>query len=273
MTSSMRGASAESQERLVSRLQESIAAGADGNRLADDLLAVAELLLGEPRLRRVLTDQSVDAQAKAGLVQEMFSSQLDPAAVEIVAEGARQRWTGPRDLGYALERAGIVAVVEAADRSGVGDQLEDELFAVGQMVQDNPQLRNALSDPARSVADKRALLRDLLAGRVTTGVLRLTELAITGSHRTVSVALEEYQKVAAAHRQRLVALVRVARPLEEQEADRLAALLSQQYARPVHLNTVVDPGVIGGVRIEIGDDVIDGTIANRIDDARRRLAG
>jgi F-type H+-transporting ATPase subunit delta len=273
MATFMRGASAESQEAVVSRLQEAIGSGADGNRLADQLFAVAELLLAEPGLRRVLTDQSVDAEAKAGLVRQMFSSQLDAGTVEVVADAARLRWVGPRDLGYSLEHAGIVALVEAADRAGEGDRLEDELFGLGQLVKDTPQLRDALSDPARSVADKRALLRELLGGRVTPGALRLAELATGGSHRTVSVALDEYQKVAAAHRQRLVALVRVARPLGDQEAGRLATLLSRQYSRPVHLNTVVDPGVIGGVRIEIGDDVIDGTIANRIDDAHRRLAG
>lgn len=273
MAGGMRGASAKSLEAVVERTVAAIGSGADGNRLADQLFAVAELLLAEPGLRRVLTDQSVDGDAKAGLVRQMLGSQLDGHAVELVGEGARLRWVGPRDLGYALEHAGIVALVDAADRAGEGNRLEQELFQLGELVKATPELRDALSDPARSVADKRALLRDLLGGRVTPGTLRLAELATGGSHRTVGVALEAYQKVAAAHRSRLVALVRVARPLSEEQAARLTAALRRQYDREVHLNTVVDPGVIGGVRIEVGDDVIDGTIASRIDDARRRLAG
>ena len=137
----------------------------------------------------------------------------------------------------------------------------------------NPELRDALSDPARSVHDKRALLHGLLDGKVAPATVRLAEQSVAGTHRTVQVAIEEYQKVAAAHRSRLVATVRVARPLAEQDAQRLAGSLAKQYGRPVHLNVVVDPEVIGGVRVEIGDDIIDGTVVSRLDDARRRLAG
>ncbi len=90
----------------------------------------------------------------------------------------------------------------------------------------------------------------------------------------MSVALEEYQKVAAAHRDRLVATVRVARELgaEGEPASGRSARRGSTTV-PVHLNVVVDPDVIGGIRVEIGDDVIDGTVVSRLDDARRRLAG
>jgi F-type H+-transporting ATPase subunit delta len=71
----------------------------------------------------------------------------------------------------------------------------------------------------------------------------------------------------------VVATVRVARPLDKADQKRLAEVLGQQYSTTVHLNVVVDPDVLGGIRVEIGDEVIDGTIASRLDDARRRLAG
>jgi F-type H+-transporting ATPase subunit delta len=103
--------------------------------------------------------------------------------------------------------------------------------------------------------------------------MRLARQSTSGSHRTVTVALDVYQKVAASHRRRLVALVTKAHPLGDDEAARLAQALGDQYDRPVHLNTVVDPDVIGGVRVVIGDEVIDGTVVNRLDDARRRLVG
>jgi F-type H+-transporting ATPase subunit delta len=103
--------------------------------------------------------------------------------------------------------------------------------------------------------------------------MRLAQQATSGSHRTVAVAVEEYQKVAAAQRDRLVALVHVAAPLGEAESERLRTTLARQYGREVHLNVLVDPGVIGGVRVEVGGDVIDGTVASRLDEARRRLAG
>lgn len=271
--SDLRGASAESQHALVDQVEAATRDGADGDRLADELFGVGDLLAREPGLRRTLTDQSLVGEAKAGLVRSLFEGRLGEAAIGVVAEGAQRRWAGPRDLGYALEHAGVVAIVAAAEREGRADALEDELFWFGRLVSDTPALRDALADPARSSADKRGLLHELLAARVTPGGLRLAEQALGGSHRTVSVALSAYQKIAAAQRQRLVALVRVARPLDEQEWQRLETALARQYSRPVHLNVLVDPGVIGGVRVEIGDDVIDGTIASRLDDARRRLVG
>jgi F-type H+-transporting ATPase subunit delta len=269
----MRGASAESQEVLVGGLTAAIDNGGDGNRIGDDLFAVSELLSTQPTLRRVLTDLSRPAEDKAGLVRQMFGGKVDDASTELLAWAVSRRWAATRDLVHALEHLGVVAVVMAADRAGEADRLEEELFAFAQLVNGSPDLRDALSDPARSSSDKQALLVELLEGKVTRGTLRLAQQSTSGSHRTVTVAVDEYQKVAARHRNRLVALVTVARPLDEGQADRLAEALTRQYDRPVHLNTVVDPDVIGGIRVEIGDDVIDGTVASRLDDARRRLAG
>jgi F-type H+-transporting ATPase subunit delta len=269
----MRGASADSQAQLVDVLERAVAAGADGSRLADDLFGVAALLGTEPGLRRVLTDVSLPAGAKAQLVQQVFGTKLDEYSLRIVADAAGRRWASTRDLGYALEHLGVIAVVKAAEQAGEGDRLEDDLFAFGRLVSENPGLRDALSDPGRSSEDKRLLLRGLLEGRVTSAGMRLAEQSTSGFHRTVAVAVDAYQKIAAEQRQRLVALVHVARPLRDDEADRLVRTLSEQYGRPVHLNEVVDRGVIGGVRVEIGDDVIDGTVAGRLDDARRQLAG
>jgi F-type H+-transporting ATPase subunit delta len=166
-----------------------------------------------------------------------------------------------------------VALVKSADTSGDGDRLENELFAFGRLVADNPELRDALSDPARSAKDKRALVASLLGGKVCGATLRLAERAVSGVHLTVARAVDEYSRVAAESRDRLVALVRAATPLDDAGRQRLAGVLAGQYDRPVHLNVVVDPAVIGGIRVEIGDQVIDGTIASRLDDARRRLAG
>ena len=273
MAGTMRGASAESQEALLGRLDAAVEAGADGDRVADDLFAAADVLAGQPSLRRLLTDVSRPADAKADLVRRLFGGKVDDASLELLAEGVRRRWAATRDLGDALEHLGVVAVVQAAERNGEADRLEEELFGFSQLVTGSPELRDALSDPARSSKDKQQLLSDLLEDKVTGGTMRLARRSTSGSHRTVSVALDAYQKLAAAHRRRLVALVTVARPLGDEEAQRLAETLGRQYDRPVHLNMVVDPEVIGGVRVEIGDDVIDGTVASRLDEARRRLAG
>lgn len=269
----MRGASADSLATLTEALGTAVQGGADPGRMADGLFMVADVLRREPGLRRVATDVSVPAAPKAGLVRDVFADKLDPATLELVADAVGRRWAVPRDLGDALEQLGVVAVVRSAEGSGQADALENELFAVEQLVGDHPQLRDALSDPTRSAEDKRALLRGLLDGKVGAPAMRLAEQSVSGTHRTVGLALEDYQKIAAEHRNRLVATVVVARALDEQDSSRLERALEGQYGQPVHLNVVVDPDVIGGVKVAIGDDVIDGTVLSRLDDARRRLAG
>jgi F-type H+-transporting ATPase subunit delta len=291
----MRGASAESLAALTDELGPAKglvptikqwasklpgvsehAAEDDGSldaRMADDLFGVADVLRREPSLRRTVTDVSVPAEAKARLSRQVFERALASESMDLVASAVSRRWAASRDLADSLEYLGVVCVLRSAEKRGEADALEDELFGFGRIVADNPDLRDALSDPARSTADKRRLLADLLEGRVTAATIRLAQESVAGTHRTVALAVEAYQKIVAEHRNRLVATVRVARELSDQDAARLANALERQYGRPVHLNVMIDPGVIGGIRVEIGDDVIDGTVSSRLDDARRQLAG
>ncbi len=268
----MRGASADSLARLTESLDEATRGSADAARMADDLFGVADVLRREPSLRRVATDVSVAPEAKSDLLRRLLAGQLDTTSMDLVASAVALRWAATRDLADALEHLGVIAVVKSAEQAGQADALEEQLFDLAELVTEYPQLRDALSDPARSVADKRSLLRGILEGKAVPATIRLAEQAVAGTHRTVSVAIDEYQKVAAEHRNRLVAVVRVARELSESELQRLQGTLAGQYGRAVLLNVVVDPEVIGGVKVEIGDDVIDGTVASRLDDARRRLA-
>ena len=245
----------------------------DGDRMAEDFFGVSAVLRREASLRRTLTDGSLPAEAKAGLARSVFAEALDPSSMHVVSSAVGHKWTAPRDLADALDHVGVVALVKAAEGRGEADALEGELFTLERIVADNPPLRDALSDPARSVRDKQGLVADLLGDKMTPAAVRLAQQAVAGSHRTVALALDAYQRIAADHRDRLVATVRVARDLSQSDVRRLADALERQYGRTVHLNVLIDPGVIGGLRVEIGDDVIDGTVASRLDDARRRLAG
>ena len=164
--------------------------------------------------------------------------------------------------------------MRGAEQSGKADELENELFAFDLMVSGNPDLRDALSDPVRSVDDKRRLLTDLLDGKATrppSGWPSRPSPARTGPS---TVALESYQKVAAEHRERLVATVRVARDLARartRSASRTRCPRSTT-ARCTSTSSST-PRSSAGMRVAIGDDVIDGTVASRLDDARRQLAG
>jgi len=115
------------------------------------------------------------------------------------------------------------------------------------------------------------MMKTPLAGKIPN--LLLVAQAASGTHLTLTNAIDTFVTLAAKARNRLVALVRVAQPLAGDEEKRLAAALSAQYDRTVHLNTVVDPSVLGGVHVTIGDEVIDGTVSSRLGEAARRLAG
>lgn len=264
----MRGASSDNLQALTEKV------GAVGSSqaatLGEELFGIAALLRGEPALRRIATDVSVEGAAKAGLVRQVLDGKVSAEALDVVADAVSRRWTASRDLADALEHVGVVAVVGSADD---GRRLSDELFSVGRTVSENADLRNALADPTRSADDKRSLLKGLLEGKVLPATLALVGQALSGSHRTVTTAIASYQKVAASVHGESVATVRTAKALSEADRDRLTAALSRTYDRPVHLNVVVDPELIGGLRVEIGDDVIDGSVASRLDDARRKLAG
>ncbi len=261
---SFRAASAEAVAALVEQVEGSAT-------VADDLFAVAANLRSEGALRRFATDFALPGEAKADLVSELYDGKVDPATLGLLKDAVTRRWTRSRDLADALEYVGVVAATRSSGRDA--DKVVDELFSVRTMVNDNSDLRNALSDRARSAADKAALVDTLLDGKALPATILLVKHALSGSARSIAVALEEYEKVAADVHDRDVATVRVARPLGDSETERLSAALSEQYGRPVHLNVVVDPDVIGGIKVEIGGDVIDGTISSRLDAARRKLAG
>lgn len=271
MAKSLRGASADAQAALTSELESKLQGGADASRIGDDLFTVASLLRSEPALRRVATDVSVDAGAKAGLLTEIFGGKVDQVALDLVVGASARRWTVARDMPDTLEHLSEVSLVRSAGTESA--RLADELFAFGQAVNDNPSLRDALSDPARSVQDKAVLVRGLLEGKALPATITLAQQALAGTYRTVAAALATYQQVAAQVHGERVATVRVAHPLSDAERQRLTDALSRQYDRQIHLNVVIDPDVLGGIKVEIGDDVIDGTVSSRLHDAQRLLAG
>ena len=269
MSSQMRGVSADNLAALTDKLGQTVGS-TDAAALGQDLFGLAQVLRTEPGVRRTLSDPSIDASAKAGLVRQLFDGKVSPAAIDLLADAVSRRWRVARDIADALEHLGVIAVVKSTDE---GKRLSDELFTVAQVVQDDADLRAALSDPARSIEDKRALLRGLLDGKALPATIALVEQSLSGSYRTISVALEAYEQVASEVHGESVATIHTAQELSEADLERLGAALSRQYGRAVHLNVVVDPHVVGGLRVEIGDDVIDGSVSSRLDDARRRLAG
>jgi len=269
----MRGASRGSFVMAREKLTAALAAGADPAALGEELFAVTHLLDREPGVRRALTDATSPTEARSGLARRLLDGRVSGPTLDLVTSMADARWSSPRDLADAAEELGVLATAAAAEREGQLDGLEDELFRFGRILSAEPALRSALSDPVPPDEGKRGLLDTLLAAKVTPATLRLiTEAVIYPRGRSLDATLDEYGRLAAAWRQRLVAVVRVAAGLTEEQRGRLAAALSQTYGHDVHLNVVIDPEVVGGISVQIGDEFIDGSVASRLAALRQRLA-
>ncbi|WP_374985794.1 F0F1 ATP synthase subunit delta [Streptomyces fradiae] len=271
MNGASREALAAARERLDALTDNT---SVDAGKLAEELAAVTALLDREVSLRRVLTDPAQAGEAKADLAARLLSGQVGGETVDLVSGMVRSRWSASRDLVDALEELADTADLTAAQRAGVLDDVEDELFRFGRIATSSPELRAALSDRAATATAKGELLRRLLGGRAHAVTERLIIRLVTQSRgRSLEGGLESLSKLAAARRDRMVAVVTSAVPLTDRQKRRLGAALARMYGREMHLNLDVDPAVLGGISVRIGDEVVDGTIATRLDEASRRLAG
>jgi F-type H+-transporting ATPase subunit delta len=274
----MKGPSREAHKALAARVDDALGGTGDGaaqraTSIGDALFTVAALLWAEPAVRRALIDPGRSPDGRATLARRLFGDRVEPAAADLVIEAVRDRWDGPRDLISAIDEFGVVAHLAAAEANGRLDSVEDELFRFGQVVHAAPELRAALLDQAAPEQARRELVRRLLADRASPGTVSLIEHAVlTSRDRRLEPAIDRIIELAAGRRQRRVAVVRVASALTQEHRDRLENALAEQAGGPVRLNVVVDPDLVGGVKVEIGDEVVDGTVQNRIAELQRRLA-
>jgi F-type H+-transporting ATPase subunit delta len=257
----------------VAQRVESVLPVAGPLGVGDALFSVAALLDEQPSLRAALTDPARSGEDKAALVRSLLGGKVAEQVVDLVSGMVRSRWSSPRDLAEATTRLGVEAVLVSAQRHDRLDEVQDELFRFARIVASQPGLRLALTDRGLPVERKSDLLTELLQEKTTVEAARLIVHAVTEPRgRSLESNLEALADAAAARRQRQVATVAAAVPLTENQRDRLAAALSAQLGHDVQLNVVIDPEVVGGLRVSLGDEVIDGTLATRLDDAQRRIA-
>lgn len=247
------------------------ATGAAAASLSAELFVVASTLHGSLSLRRAITDPSRDASAKETLVKDLFKS-LSAPAIDLTAKVSSIRWSNSGDLVQVLEQLAIEAQASAANIDGALDRVEDELFAAEQAVAGSPELRKALITVGADNA-KAGIVKDLFAknGSPYTVAL-LSQLVTTLRGRSIEVAFHDYKYALAARRNRVIALVRVAVALTDAQRDRLSTALTAQVGQPVRINIEVDPTIVGGVAIKFADELVDGTVVNRLANAGRSMA-
>lgn len=270
MSGASREARAAARERLTALTDSTTVSAA---ALADELAQVTAVLDTEVALRRVLTDPSQSGERKAALVTRVFGGKIGGEATDLVAGIVRSRWSSSRDLVDALEELADSADLIAAERQGELEDTEDELFRFSRTVAGSTELRAALGSATATTAAKETLLTRLLGGRAAPTTVRLVTRLVTHPRgRSLESGLESLSKLAAERRNRSVAVVTSAVPLSDRQKQRLGDVLAKIYGRQVHLNLDVDPEVIGGLRVRIGDEVVNGVIADRLAEAERRMS-
>lgn len=240
-------------------------------QLAGELFAVVDLLDRQPALRRALTDPGAGADERGALLDALFGHRLGAATVDVVRAAVGLRWGSASGLAAALERQGVRAVLTSAQDAGNLDAVEDELFRFERVVSADAALRSAISDRSAPLESRQQLVTDLIGDRADAATTTLARRAVAARTRSFELTVDGYLTLAAALRRRALAHVVVARPLTAEQRDRLAAALARQVGREVVLQVLVDPDVIGGVRVTVGDEIIEGTAAGRLENARRQL--
>jgi F-type H+-transporting ATPase subunit delta len=270
----LQSASREALGAATARLDEHIDAtgAADLKRLADDLFAVVGLLNREHALRRALADPATPSGARGALADRLFDGKIGRPALDIVSDVVKSRWSQAGDLLDGLESLARAAAFGVAGKDGSLDRVEDELFRFGRILDREPVLSRLLSDPVTPVDKRVGLLRGLLAEKVTPVTATLLEQAVRNPRsRNLDVVAEELSELAAARRDRYVAHVRTPVRMTAEQEQRLTDSLGRLYGRPMSLQVELDESLLGGLVVRVGGEVIDGSVAGRLEAARRQL--
>ncbi|MGI8627304.1 MAG: F0F1 ATP synthase subunit delta [Geodermatophilaceae bacterium] len=240
--------------------------------LADELFAVVGLVQRQPALRRALADSSTDADARAGLAGSLFGGKVSEEAAAVLESAVRARWSLPSEFSTGLERLAIQAAFSAAEAGNKLDTVEDELFRFGRIVAGRPDLQRALSDPSASGSQRSTLIDALVGGKVhaVTALLLTAQLTGAGAANPVR-AIEELSDLAALRRERSIAQITTPVALTDEQEQRLVDSLSRIYNRRIALQIALDPDLLGGLVVRVGDEIIDGSTRFRLAAARQRL--
>ncbi len=263
MGSASRQALATAEQTLAATKGVTLAAG-------EQLLSAGRAIEGSAQLRGLLADPSLESAEKAGLVSAIFGN-LDRTTTTLLLGIVQARWSDSDELLDGIEQIGIRAIAESVGSSAT---LDSELFEFSRIVSSNSDLELALADKLGDPAAKAALVDALLTKKATpAAVAIIRHLVQSPRGRRIGVLLSGAASIVADAAGRLVATVTTAVELSAAQQKRLTGALAARYGREPRLNIVVDPTVIGGLRVQLGDEMVDGTVASRLSDLRLQLAG
>ncbi|SPT75005.1 F0F1 ATP synthase subunit delta [Arcanobacterium haemolyticum] len=232
---------------------------------AESIFSVADLLVSHSHLVAALEDNARDPEDRAQLAHDLFDGKVRGDVVELLMGLARERWSESGDLTLALEHLGVHTLLAGARRSGQLSGVEEELYVAMRTLRNERGLRLTLSDSIYEPLARAGLARNVFDSyNVFTKELLARAVVRTERGRTLAQSLTAYLDLAAELDNHIVASVTSAIPLTREQEERLSAILTRTYKTDVTIHVSIDPAVIGGIRIHVGDDVIDGTLASRI---------
>ena len=239
--------------------------------LSAELFFVADVLGSNISVRRALTDTSRDAAAKGVFIKDLLASKVGKATVGLLTDLSALRWSGAKDLVQVIEQLAIEAEATAANISGELDRVENEMFVISNTISNSSELRKAFKSDAQVA--KAQLAAELLKNASSSTTKLVSQMVNAWRGRSIESAFADFQWALAARRNRVIALVRVAAPMSQAQQDRLEAALNKQVGQPVRMNIEIDPTVLGGVSVKFADEMVDGSVSNRLAGAARALAG
>ncbi len=274
VTAKLRAASRESVAKVVEKFDGVVAdLDTDGlTKVSDDLASAVKMLRSEPVLARHLADPSADSAAKVHLVERLLSGKVSDDALDILKTAVSQRWSSTSDLPRGVQHIARLALLVRAEADGQIEDVEDQLFRFSRILDSEPRLITLLSEYTAPLDGRISLLNDVLARRAsknTADLLRQTVELLHGER--ADEAIGELANLAVSRRGEVVAHVSAASELSDAQGDRLTQLLTRIYGHPVSLQLDIDPALLGGLTIAVGDEVIDGSLASKLASAETHL--
>ena len=241
----------------------------DALEAGQQLFSAGRVVGDSAQLRSVLADPSVAATAKTAVIDSLFSSFGTPARA-LLSGLVASRWSTQDQLLAGIEEIGIRAIARSAPS---GLSIESELFAFGAAVSSDAELELAVGSKLGSNSAKAALVGALLKDKSSAQSLAiLNHLVQQPRGRRIGGLIRTAASIVADQAGLAVATITSAAPISAAQVDRLRVGLSKSYGRDLEVNLVVDPSIVGGIRVQVGDDVIDGRVSTRINELRLKLA-
>ena len=272
----LRPASRDAQAAVLARFNELVAPlGVDElSRFAEELAAVYSLLLTEPVLARHLGEAGGGDEAKLELLNRLLANQVSPVALAILGAAVSARWSATNDFVACVQYLARLGLLEQAEREHQVDEVADQLFRFGRVLAAQPRLTSLLSDYQEPVNARVTLLDSILGAgsgvNPTTKALLTQTVTLLHGARADDAVLD-LAELSVARSGEIVAEVSAAADLTAAQRIRLTELLTRIYHSPVSVHQVIDPRLLGGLTVTVGDEVIEGSLSSRLAAAATKI--